>query len=257
MPHGSANYEENLRNPLAVSLTLHVTLALLALGFAWWRVRSVETFGEENPGAGAYSVQVVKSINIAQRQGRVNPVADDTESEIERAPEEKEKKKPIEKKLFDDDGIVLDDKPSKRKERTPATMANANPDPNRVSSSVGQATVSPIFKQIGGGGIGIGPNAPLGLRFGWYAELLRQRISEHWRQDEISPSLKTSNPAIVKFEILRDGSIRNARIVQPSGIPALDYSAQRAIQEAAPFPELPRQFERDSATIEFWFELKR
>ena len=82
-------------------------------------------------------------------------------------------------------------------------------------------------------------------------------MAEHWRQDEISTSLKTSNPAIVTFEIQRNGSVRNVRLVKASGISALDYSAQRAIQEAAPFPELPRQFEKDSATIEFWFELKR
>ena len=257
MAHGSPSYEEKLRNPLAVSLALHVTIALLAVGFAWWRMRAVESFGVENPGAGAYSVQVVKSINIAARPGRVNPVADDAESEIERAPEDKQKKKPSEKKLFDDEGIVLDDKPSQKKQNNPASMANANPDPNRVTSTVGQAAVAPMFVQTGGGGIGIGQNESIGKNYGWYKELIRRRVAEHWRQDEISTSLKTSNPAIVTFEIQRNGAVRNVRLVKASGISALDYSAQRAIQEAAPFPELPRQFEKDSATIEFWFELKR
>jgi TonB family protein len=62
---------------------------------------------------------------------------------------------------------------------------------------------------------------------------------------------------IVTFEILRNGSIRTAQFLQRSGNPTLDYSAMRAIQESAPFPELPAGFEHNSATVEFWFELKR
>jgi TonB family protein len=45
--------------------------------------------------------------------------------------------------------------------------------------------------------------------------------------------------------------------MQRSGNPTLDYSAQRAVLEAAPFPPLPAGFERDSARVEINFELKR
>ena len=114
-----------------------------------------------------------------------------------------------------------------------------------------------MFKQVGGGGIGIGQNAPIGKNFGWYAELIRQKVAEHWRQDEVSPSVKSSNPAIVTFVIQRDGTVKNIQLAKASGVSALDYSAQRAIQEAGPFPKLPDQFDKDSAAIEFWFELKR
>jgi len=56
---------------------------------------------------------------------------------------------------------------------------------------------------------------------------------------------------------MRDGRIRNLRIVQQSSISALDYSAQRAILEASPFPPIPPGFDKDSAHVEFTFELKR
>ena len=59
------------------------------------------------------------------------------------------------------------------------------------------------------------------------------------------------------FVIQRDGSVRDIRLAKASGVSALDFSAQRAIQEASPFPKLPDQFDKDSAAIEFWFELKR
>ena len=42
--------------------------------------------------------------------------------------------------------------------------------------------------------------------------------------------------AIVTFDLQRDGSVRNVRIAQSSGNKALDYSAQRAIYDASPFP---------------------
>jgi outer membrane biosynthesis protein TonB len=45
--------------------------------------------------------------------------------------------------------------------------------------------------------------------------------------------------------------------VQQSGISALDYSVQRAILEASPFPPIPAGFDKDSARVEFTFELKR
>jgi outer membrane biosynthesis protein TonB len=47
------------------------------------------------------------------------------------------------------------------------------------------------------------------------------------------------------------------QILQRSGIPTLDYSVQRAIMEASPFPPIPPGFDRSSAKVEFWFELKR
>ena len=42
-----------------------------------------------------------------------------------------------------------------------------------------------------------------------------------------------------------------------SGNFQLDQSAQRAIIQSNPLPALPREFERDVATIEFWFALQR
>jgi len=61
----------------------------------------------------------------------------------------------------------------------------------------------------------------------------------------------------VSFEIRRDGTIGAPRIVQESGISTLDFSARRAILEASPFPPLPAEFTRSTATVEFVFELKR
>jgi TonB family protein len=62
---------------------------------------------------------------------------------------------------------------------------------------------------------------------------------------------------VATFDILQDGSVRGFSLLQRSGISSLDYSVQRAIQEASPFPPLPPGFDRSSAKVELWFELKR
>ena len=68
---------------------------------------------------------------------------------------------------------------------------------------------------------------------------------------------RNAKPATVSFDILRNGEVRYVKIVQSSGIATLDFSARRAVIEAAPFPELPREFQRDSANVEFTFQLQR
>ena len=69
--------------------------------------------------------------------------------------------------------------------------------------------------------------------------------------------LRTLPPAIVTFEILRNGQVQNVRVVQSSGNRALDYSAERAVLQAGPFEPLPAAYGGSSASIEFWFQLQR
>ena len=80
-------------------------------------------------------------------------------------------------------------------------------------------------------------------------ELLRDsftRLIEH--VDELTDGL-TDDKANY-----RPGPDANSIAVEFS---ALDYSVQRAILEASPFPPIPAGFDKDSARVEFTFELKR
>ena len=111
--------------------------------------------------------------------------------------------------------------------------------------------------QTGSGGVGVGIGSPFGNRFGNYVTVLRQRISEKWRTGDVDPRIRTAPRVIVTFDLLRGGTVRDVRIAQPSGNNVLDYSAQRAIYDASPFPPLPGGYERSDAVIEIWFELRR
>jgi TonB family protein len=103
----------------------------------------------------------------------------------------------------------------------------------------------------------VGHGSPLGDRFGYYVDILKQKVAQKWRTGDVDPRIRSAPPAIVTFTIRRDGSISGVRIEQTSGNFALDASAQRAIADASPFPPLPAAFEKNDVSIEFWFQLQR
>jgi protein TonB len=254
--------KDGLRTSFAGSLLFHVSVFGGLVAASLVSTTKTEHWGYENAlNGGSVSVTPV-GIPLPRTSPRVNPVATDSDSNVPVEPV-KEKKAKREKVVPDDeDAIPLKSKKSKKhtKERTyephhyvPKEVYKSN----QVYSTVPQAVSSPLYSGTPGTGIGIGNGNPFGNRFGAYADMLRRRISEKWRTNEIDPRIKTSPPAVVTFEILRNGTIRNVTIKERSGILPLDYSAMRAVQEAAPFEPLPREYERDSAVIELSFHLKR
>ena len=54
---------------------------------------------------------------------------------------------------------------------------------------------------------------------------------------------------MIGFTILRDGSIKNLRIVQSSGNASWDNSGLRAIQSSIPFPPLPNDWSGPEVSV--------
>lgn len=247
---------ERLRTPLATSVALHSGLAALIAVYTVWNGNAVERWGDpKSLGGGSAAITAVRSIPMIT-EGKINPVANDTRSQIPSAPAEKAA--PTRAPVPDPEAIPLPGQ-EKRSARQQQNSQRYKPDRTpSVYSREGQAASSPIYSPAaGGGGVGSGSSSPLGSRLGWYEQLLRERVSRNWRSEDLDARLRTSPPAVIAFELLRDGSIRSVRVAQTSGNFALDQSAQRAILQSAPFPPLPPQFERNSANLEFWFRLQR
>lgn len=254
---------DSLKAPFVRSLLLHAGIAALVAGWGYFNLGShVERWGDpKSPGGGAVAITPV-SIPLPAREGRVNRVANDTESQVP-APPPKPEKKQI--KVPEPDAIAIGKK-KKKDEKKQAKLEPPvqpqkytpvpEPKPNQVYSRTGQALNSPLFSQAqGGGGVGSGSSSPFGARFGWYEQLLREKVARNWRSQDLDARLR--NRVSVLFDIRRDGSIGNVRVSQTSGNFALDQSAQRAIIQSNPMPPLPKEFERDVATIEFWFGLQQ
>lgn len=253
---------ESLRKPLLGSLTLHVAVAALVIATPIIsNLHKREPWGDLNSGGpGSMTVNVVNKVPLPGRAGPVNPLANDTESMVPAPPPAaKPQKKAVEP---EPDAIPL---PSKSAQKRPAPQTTSNNKwraqqrdlPNQMHSATGPGLVSPMVGQTGSGGVGVGMGSPFGRRFGNYATVLRDAVARKWNTSDVDPRLRTAPPVIVHFTILRNGSVKNVRVVQRSPYPLLDASAQRAIYDAVPFPPLPAEFEGSEANIEFEFQLSR
>ncbi len=252
----------SLRRPLAGSIAAHAALFGSLIGYHWAGTQGGILWGTPHSlgGGGSVAITPIRQIPLPARSGRVNPVAHDTESRVPAPPKPAAKKSPREP---DRDAIEI---PSRKSAKLRTQIARrqssyrppAEERPHQLYSQAGQALASPLFgAQMGTGGVGLGPSSAFGSRYGWYRDLIEQRIAQKWRTEEVDPRVQTAPPVIVIFDILRKGQIRGVAILQSSGNRALDYSAQRAVFEAGPLPPLPAGFDREEARIEIWFQLKR
>jgi protein TonB len=252
---------DSLRKPVLGSAVLHgVVFGTLLV----WEVATNGNrvmWGDANSGGpGSVAINVVSKIPLPSRSGIVNPLANDTQSSVltpppaakaqHRAPPEEPDAIPIKSRAQPKQAQV--DKSVQNTWR-----AKQQDRPNQLYSQSGPALVSNMIGQTGAGGVGVGLGSPFGNRFGNYVTILRQRVAEKWQTGEVDARIKSAPRVIATFDLMRDGSVRNVRIEQGSGNAVLDYSAQRAIYDASPFPPLPAGFERNDAVIEFWFELRR
>lgn len=244
--------QDSLRAPFIQSVLLHGgVFGLLVLSTISFR-HHVDYWGGPTHAGDAVSVNSVKSIPLPSRSGRVNPVANDTESQVPQAP----KVEPKKQVKVPENAIPLKSHTAKEHVK-PQSLQKYRPEPikqNQVFSPDAPAVKTPLFNKPGGA-VGLGENNALGSRFGAYADLVAQRVTEKWQTTGLAG---VSAPiVIVTFDIQRDGSIRNAKVVQRSGNTTLDYSALRAVSDAAPFPPLPPGYERNEASVELQFHLQR
>jgi len=243
---------------VAFAIALHLTV-LAALSLYNWVGARGESFGAKEAGGGSIGIQAVESIPL-QHAGMANPVANDSESQVPQ-----EITKPVvraKKEVVSKDAIPLKSREKKRVADVASEHQRFRPfkeiDQNQVFAKQAPQVSNPMFSaKPGSGRIGTGANSPLGTRFAGYAQQIQEMISQKWRTGDVDPSLQTAPTVIATFDLMRDGSIKNVVILQKSGNYSLDNSVQRAVLEASPFPPIPPGYEKDSAKVEFWFELKR
>jgi len=98
-----------------------------------------------------------------------------------------------------------------------------------------------------------GPGVPGGTDlFGdWYMTGVQRKIWIVWAQQMRAGM---TQPAIVSFTILADGSVSDVHVVQSSGVYLLDNAAQRAILSSAPFGPLPKDYGTNRITIQGIFK---
>jgi TonB family protein len=252
---------ESLRAPFTGAIALHVGIIGGLAAYAWISGQR-ELFGDPNAGGAAVGVTVTKSIPLPH-SGPENPVAHDTKSEVQPAPENQErvKREPTPPK----DAVALKSKTAKQLRAKVETQPQPHHfksfdelDPSKIKSQQAPAVSSPLFSDVAGAGrIGAGLDTTLGSRFGEYSQRIQQMVAQKWHPGDVDAKVRNAPQVVARFELMRDGSIGKPAILESSGITALDFSVQRAILEASPFPPFPSGLEGKSTTVTFTFELKR
>ncbi|MBZ5639147.1 MAG: TonB family protein [Acidobacteriia bacterium] len=88
------------------------------------------------------------------------------------------------------------------------------------------------------GGTGVFSMDAIDSQFAWYRASVVASLQSHW----IRPVLEGVRGILsvtVTFDVDRDGTLRNIKVVDSSGVPSLDRSALGAVQDASPLPPLP------------------
>lgn len=89
--------------------------------------------------------------------------------------------------------------------------------------------------------------------FGPYMKRMQDKIKANWR-----PPVKDRDAQIVvKYRILRDGTLDSYGILSSSGFQDLDSAAIDALRSAAPFEPIPASFDKESILVQFTFDYQK
>ena len=92
----------------------------------------------------------------------------------------------------------------------------------------------------------------------YYQQLIKQKIEENKRYPLLARNKGIEGEVWVKFEILKNGKVKNINVVKSSRHQILDNAAIESIKKANPFPPFPEGLKESSLVINIClrFELK-
>ena len=249
---------EPVRGAFLSAIGLHAAIVLTAI-IVNWAGRS-EPLGAPDVAGGAVPVQAVNTIPIPHH-GPTNPLANDSNSEAPLDPVSKPVER-VKKEVEKPDAVPLKMKTRKKEAEKPQVMQHFRPYQqleNQVTTRQAPQVSTPLYSaQQGSGNVGTGANTTLGTRCAAYATQIQQIVARNWNTGDVDARYSTAPVVIATFNLQRDGNVKSLAVLQGSGVASLDFSVQRAIRDSH-FPPIPAcaGFDKDYATVEFWFELKR
>jgi protein TonB len=220
-------------------------------------------------------VQIVPAQALGVRHPAPSrPKAEKPRPEPEKPPEPepeppapKPKPEPPAPKPVREEAPVLPDKPVKHPEKPPKPAAATAPLPRPAAPSDRKPLPrppAPATPPTNDGGETGPRGAPTGkpqgssafgsqiagldnpdFKFGYYIDGLLSAIDSKW----VRPPLGNDVQAVIGFRIQRDGSITDLEVTRSSGYNSFDLAALRAVQNASPFPPLPRAYRESSLGV--------
>lgn len=96
-----------------------------------------------------------------------------------------------------------------------------------------------------------------GWDLGPYARKVQERVQSNWHVPEAQVVLRQRGWVAIRFDVLKDGSIRDLQVVRPSGVPSYDQSALDALRSSDPLPPLPKEVtvQKISGMFRFYYNM--
>ena len=278
-------YKQAITPSLAVSAALHAALFVFLVFAPHLLAHGGEEWGNNGSGAavgGAMSATLVSGIPLPPKPNAnpQNVLATENPGLSHPLPA------PPTKAKEDETAIALPGresrvKPKPEKEKapvanpqglhtaqTPTVVTPSKPLPNQVAKVdntipigeggpvAGPYTSVQIGDSTGGMKFGEGGSGTFGNLFGWYTNIVANKVHQAW-ESEVNPSVASANRVYITFDIARNGTPSNIQIEHSSGIPALDASALDALRRIDTFGPLPQGYSGRYVSVEFWFDYRR
>lgn len=88
------------------------------------------------------------------------------------------------------------------------------------------------------------------FEYAYYVRQMLARVSANWQRVPV----RGTTTVIVRFTILKNGSVHDVEIEQSSGLAVLDRAASRAVYLGDPMPPLPNSYPRDRVGVHLRFQ---
>src|SRR5215475_2371773 len=152
------------------------------------------------------------------------------------------------------------EKPKPIERKSPA-ISKTPPPPNTIAQNSGGAKYPQGYSQTPTPATNGGPQfqtqggGDFAGRYPAYVAAMIRRISQNWNQASIDPAARASRTirATATFTILRDGTVKDVRIVDSSRNSSFDNSGLRALYDSNPMPALPSDYNGSYLTVTFDF----
>jgi periplasmic protein TonB len=244
-----------LGGPFAKSALLHLLVIALFLGYAYMHnLFHGSEWGSNSTQEGAIQATLVSSAAVPLPQDHPptdNVLATETPSA---APDlEQQKTEPIPAP----ESIPI---PEKQPPAKPAPKPRAVPPPQKQppppqqhKATFGEAAPANLPRAMTNSQ---NPNNPVatpggdfGTRFGYYVDIIRQRVAQNWLLPEVASGTPVGATVYIQFNVGRGGAVSEIQIAKGSGSPSLDLSCLHAVQRVDAFPPLPAGYTQSSLNV--------
>ena len=232
---------EPLRGGLFGAIALHVALAAGIVAFALFG-HSTQHWGEHSSETGAIQASMVSAIPLPQKAPPVdNSVLASEDVSKAPTPPPKEATQPPPRP---EDVLIKAKTPPKAVVKsttvTPPRHPQPTPDSRKATSGDAATQLPQSVAQVTHGTATLTvQNRTFGDRYAYYLEIVGRTVSQNWFTQEIDPRTPVGRSVTITFDIQRDGTPSNVRIITPSGVQSLDASALHALQRVDGFGPLP------------------